>query len=98
MKETDLLIEDLKVVLNKLQSHTIGYLEMYYNSFEPIIKQDGDYIITLVVSRAFGIQTLNIRADVFPTHLFPDNKTLSEMLESPKEYCSFCEEHKIKHR
>jgi len=76
--------EKLSIALQEIQNEIIG---LYYNSrtdtLEPVINNDNNLLTIITISNLFGLQIEHREGKIIT---FPENKTLSQMIEKPIEF------------
>jgi hypothetical protein len=84
-------MENLKKELERIQSKTLGlFRNQYSKEWEIVIEADEHTFKTITISGLMGFSENNypVNGDYYYTK-FPDNKTLTEMLENPFEFNEF---------
>ena len=79
-------LKNLQKSLVEVQSKTIGLFKIYgYKLVELIIEEDENTFTTIHVGNLLGISTVHYSKDakIGRIIMFPESKTLSEMLEDP---------------
>lgn len=76
--------KNLSKALHEIQNKVIG---LYYNPFtdnlEPVINNDDGYLTIITVGTLLGLSTEHREGNMV---YFPNNKSLSEMMENPVEF------------
>lgn len=72
-------MQSLTNALADMQTKVVGYFKIY-NQYEPIIEIDGDTVITLTIGKMFGVSRTFYDNSAGSVILFPDNKTLPDMM------------------
>ena len=76
--------EKLSKALHEMQDEVIGlYHNQYTDNLEPVINDDKGYLTIITIGTLLGLHTEHREGDVF---YFPENKTLTQMMEKPIEF------------
>ena len=74
----------LRVLLTKVQEHVVGYKKGINGSWVCVIEDGEYYIKTYEVLKSFGLATDHFtKNDNDEVVLFPDGKTLADMVSDP---------------
>ena len=76
--------DNLSKALYEIQNEVIGlYYNQHTNDFEPVINNDDGFLTIITVGKLLGLQTEHREGNMI---YFPDNKSLTEMMEKPLEF------------
>jgi hypothetical protein len=80
------MFENLKAEMNVLQSKCIGIWNPAPGVISLIIEIDKNTITAISIGKLGGISEEHAPADAYRIVLFPESKTLSEMMNNPIEF------------